>query len=516
MAENDGRSIRHHLQIARLAILVFLAAAVRSVAITRPFLGNFATKNVVHAMIARNWALGRCGMFYPALDCLAAGKRSLHMLEFSLSAYLTGAIWRLCGGSLELWGRLTSVVFSVASVGLMYALVQRRHGPQAALAAAAVLAFSPVSIIYGQSLMVESSLVFFTLAAFFAWDRWCEKGSGLWLALAGLTLAVLWLTKVYPLVLVLPLGGMLWQATARSTGEQSLRKASVVAAVVVLALAAVPVAAWCVHAWCLTLPESPWADHIFDSMRGSAQRYRPPDPLLWDPDFYRQVLDDLATVVLTPVGFCLFLVGLTDRQWRSYALWLAAMVILVLALPRKFYEMNYYYVATLPPLCIVAGLGWRQLQQKLRLSRWAVLMFVGVGLLFSLRYSVRAAFITPEEDWGVVAAGSAVQKLAAEEEPVVTMHGTGIALLYYCNRPGWTVPATTPNLQQVLEDCRRQGARYLVVAGPDAASPPAAVTRHPLVAAGERYRIYRLLPWEESGRENDSHVPATNKPALGQ
>ena len=82
--------------------------------------------------------------------------------------------------------------------------------------------------------------------------------------------------------------------------------------------------------------------------------HRPPHPLLRSPDFYRQVLDDLAGVVLTPVGFALLLAGLLGRAWRREAAWLLAMLILVAALPLKFYEMDYYWMAVLPPLAIVA------------------------------------------------------------------------------------------------------------------------------------------------------------------
>ncbi len=487
----DGRSSQ---PIYAIYLVVALAATIRLLGITRPLLGNFATKNVVHAMIARNWALGRCGLLYPALDCLANGRRSLHMLEFSLSAYLTGAVWKLCGGSLELWGRLTSVLFSVASVGLMYCFVRGRHGTVAAVGAAAMLAFSPVSIIYGQSFMLDASLVFFTLAAFCAWERWCKSGKWSWAATATVSLAALWLTKVYLLVLVLPLLGMLWQVGPAGRQQPGFPGKRLLSAMLLLWLAALPVAAWCVHAMRLAAPGSPWADHIFASLQGNAERYRPPDPLLWNPDFYRRLLDDLTGVILTPLGFCLVLAGFVHRSWRQYALWLAAMIVLVLALPRKFYEMNYYYVATLPPLCIMAGLGWQVIAERLRPGRKATAALLAIGLLIALRYSVRPAFITPEEDRGVVAAGKAIQQLTAAEEPVVTMHGTGIALLYYCNRPGWAVAPATANLPAVLERHRKQGARYLVLAGPDALAPPPAVARHRLVLTGPRYRIYRLLP----------------------
>jgi len=511
--------------------LLALTAVVRLPEITRPLLGNFATKNCVYAMIARNWAEGRAGLFYPTVDVLKGGSRSWHMLEFPVSAYLSGGLWKLLGGSLDTWGRATAVAFSVGSVAIMFLFVRRRHGHSAATAAALALALAPVSIIYGQSFMLEASLVFFTLATFYALDRWggplaripqhsvplldvrqavmrspaphcfceavahCELPSAVgqkrgpgrigWLVAADVSLALLLLTKIYMLVVLLPLAGEVfrWRPAAGRRPR--------CAVLAVLLVAIMPAAFWYAFAYRTASPEGPFAERIFYSVRQSADAQLTAYRLLSSADFYRQILDDLTGVVLTPIGFVLALVGLTHRQWRQHAVWLLAMVLLVAALPRKFHEMNYYYMAVLPPLCIMAGLGWQVIGERVRSgptnlrSVPAVAGLLLVALLFSFRYAVRPAFVTPQEDRGVLEAARLVQQLTAEDEPVVTMHGTAIDLLYYCRRPGWAVAPDAPELEAVLADCRRQGARYVVVVGEGP-------LLESLVAWGEDFRIHRL------------------------
>jgi hypothetical protein len=506
-----------------------LTAAVRLMGIARPLLGNFATKNCAYAMIARNWAEGRAGLFYPTLDVLKGGSRSLHMLEFPVSTYLTGGLWKMLGGSLDVWGRATAVAFSVGSVALMFLFVRRRHGHDAATAAALAMTLAPVSIIYGQCFMLEASLVFFTLATFYALDRWLRAGDG-WpksghparwagmcgchtphrrLLMAGVWLSLLLLTKVYMLVVVLPLGVMVLRSDRRRrvAGVDGHRAEGLVGEppesraggglrptarhpawpgfAAILTLAIWPAACWYAFAYRTASPEGPLAKHVFYSVRQSTEAQLTAYRLLCRPGFYRQILDNLTGVVLTPIGFVLVLAGLLDRQWRQYAAWLLAMVVLVVALARKFHEMNYYYMAVLPPLCIMAGLGWRVIQQRLRPGPKPVALLVAVALLLSFRYAIRPAFITPEEDRGVLDAARLVQRLTAEDEPVVTMHGTTIDLLYYCRRPGWAVAPDTPQLEAVLEDCRRQGARYVAVVGKGP-------LLQSLVACGEDFRIHRL------------------------
>jgi hypothetical protein len=142
-------------------------------------------------------------------------------------------------------------------------------------------------------------------------------------------------------------------------------------------------------------------------------------------------------------------------------------------------------MAVLPPLCIMAGLGWQVIHQRVRPGRVAVAVVLLAALILSLRYAYRPAFVTPEEDRGVVQAARQVRRLTASDEPVVTMHGSTIDLLYYCRRPGWAIAPDTPELESVLADCRRCGARYVVVVG-----------RGPilqaLVAHGKGFRVHRL------------------------
>ncbi|MDD4267625.1 MAG: hypothetical protein GXY25_06690 [Pirellulaceae bacterium] len=494
--------LTHSLRVrhfpALVLFLVVFATAYRSLGITRPLVGNFSTKSVIYAMIARNWAEGRAGLFYPTMDVLVGGQRSLHMLEFSVSAQLTGALWRWLGGSLDVWGRATSVAFMAAAILLLVALVRARHGQAAALGAGLTLALSPISVVYGQTFMLDASIVLFTLAVFYSADRWLAGGNPAWLVPLCVSFALLLLTKVYLVVLLLPLGAMtLWPGLFGPGQSQAVgpRPRRFLLGLGTAILALIPVALWCLHALRTAAPGSPHAAHIYSCLQGNAMSYRPPDPLLFSADFYVRALDDLTSVILTPVGFALFLAGFLGRHWLGYLPWLAAMVLLVLALPRKFHEMNYYYLAVLPPLCIVAGLGWQAVRQSLRPGRAAIAGLLIVAIAFSLRYAAKPAFSTPDEDRAVVAAGRAVQTLTSPGEPVATMHGGGITLLYYCNRPGWFIAPETGDLKRALEECRRQGAGWLVVAGPEG-EDDRLDGRIGRTAAelGSGYRIYALAP----------------------
>ena len=191
------------------------------------------------------------------------------------------------------------------------------------------------------------------------------------------------------------------------------------ALVAVLALAVLPVALWCVHVLRTASPGGPLAGRVFYSLGEGAAAQRAGYSLLGSPDFYRQMLDDLTGVTLTPVGFVLALAGLCHRRWRRYAVWLLAMIVLPLALPRKFHEMNYYFMAVLPPLCIMVGLGWDVVRRRIRPGPMATAVLLLAAVVLSLRYAARPAFVTPAEDRAVVAAAREARRLIPEDEPVV-------------------------------------------------------------------------------------------------
>jgi hypothetical protein len=482
---------------------MLLAVLLRLPGVNRPLVGHFATKNVSYAMIARNWVKGRSPAWYPAMDCMTGGERGWHLLEFPVAAYLAGAAWAVFGGSLDVWGRATTIAFSTVAVMLLFLLVRRWHGHAAAWGAGVMLALSPVAIIFGQSFMLETSVTFFSVASFFCFDRWRVGRQRRWLALAATSFALLLLTKIYMLVSVLPLAVMAMRAYDR--GDRTTQGAGPSRALarqygfelfVAAALALAPALAWCTNVSRVSSPGNPLSQRVFYSLRQSADVHQAPQRLLVTPSFYRKLLDDFTGPVLTPLGFALCLAGLMNRGWRRHAPWFASMALLVAALPAKFYDLLYYHVVLLPPLCILAGLGWHLVEERLRPGRMAIVGLFAVGLLLSLRYSIGPAFSTPAEDRSVTAAAAALREFAEANQPVLTMHGWCTDLLYYCDRPGWGVSPDDPRLGERFALARRNGARWCVATnlGEVDRSPQAAaaLADWTLVREGDDFRVYRL------------------------
>ncbi|MBL8826798.1 MAG: glycosyltransferase family 39 protein [Planctomycetaceae bacterium] len=473
-----------------LALLVLAAIGVRSLDVTRPLVGQFATKNVVYAMIARNLARGEAeSIWRPTVDVVKAGHKSWHLLEVPLTAYVAGWGWQQFGGSLDAWGRGVSIVCSGLSVLLLFALVRRWHGDDAAWGASFALAFAPVSIIYGQMFMLEASVVLLTLGMFWSLELYLVERRG-WALLTMLaSLAGLLLTKIYLLVL-LP---VVIATTVRFMrhGGSWIRGGNVLGWLV---FAVIPAGLWLREVFAIAADPG-LAPRVFFSLADSARTHVDSHGILASASFYTRLVTELIVRDLTPLGLLLSCGAFLTRDWRRHGVWLAVTGLLVLAMPRKFYEMNYYHLVTLPVLCVLVGLGWQAIRQRWTIPRWGIAVGAIVWIAWSVRFSLGPAYGVPPEDRFVTTAAAAVRARLPDDEPIATLHGSTLDLLYYCDRSGWAL-VVGDDLERQLNDVRTQGAKHLVVTGLELfdAHPAAVETLSKLrcLDNSDGYRIYAL------------------------
>ncbi|MFI9009413.1 ArnT family glycosyltransferase [Actinosynnema sp. NPDC053489] len=117
--------------------------------------------------------------------------------------WVSGLFARVFGFSS--WTALApQAVEGVLAVWLLYAAVKRTSGAVAGLIAGAALAITPVAVLVFRFNLPDSLLVLLMVAAAYCTVRAVEKGSGWWLALAGVAIGFAFLAKMGQAFLVLP------------------------------------------------------------------------------------------------------------------------------------------------------------------------------------------------------------------------------------------------------------------------------------------------------------------------
>ncbi|MEV7328416.1 glycosyltransferase family 39 protein [Micromonospora sp. NPDC093244] len=186
----------------------------RSPAWTRPALATLLLATAVLYI----WGLGASGWansFYAA--AVQAGSvsakaflygssdaaNSITVDKTPASLWLMALSVRLFG--LNSWAMLVpQALCGVASVGVLYATVQRWYGPVAGLIAGAVLAVTPVATLMFRFNNPDALLVLLLVAGAYATVRAVETASTRWIVLVGVLVGFGFLTKMLQAFLVVP------------------------------------------------------------------------------------------------------------------------------------------------------------------------------------------------------------------------------------------------------------------------------------------------------------------------
>ena len=153
-----------------LVLVLLLAAALRLWKIDSP-IGGFHGFNEAHyTLIAKGFLEGG------SLLAPTPGGGYLFLETPPLLPYLLFAVFKVAGISI-LAGRLVSVAASLGLVLVTFWLGRRLFSASAGLAAAVLVAVSPVSVLTGRNIQADSLCLCLLAAAYFLWGK-AESGSG--------------------------------------------------------------------------------------------------------------------------------------------------------------------------------------------------------------------------------------------------------------------------------------------------------------------------------------------------
>ena len=420
-------------------VIILASVALRLAGITRPLLGNFGDYQASQGMVAQFFVNHHfTTLLYPQTHVLVGGEPSLVLQFYPVASLIAALLFSVFKGSLDFWGRLQAVVFFALSAYFLYRLVAKRLGEKIALATLVAFSLCPLTIIYGQSFMNEMATVFFTVLFFHELLRFIEFRSPFAFLLSALSLSLVLLMRPNALYLGLPALWLVFEEGRSRDGAPN----SGMAFLVLLALAMVIPGLWYFHTWRV----SQTASNIYMSVFPQLQvRSTFLTPLVFQTDYYRQLVDSLAGVALTPIGFTLFLVGLfacllKEKKARFFLVWCLAFFGSSLLIPRKLVDHNFYWLHFVVAGSAFVGLGFdlivRALPQGRGMRKVALVVFLALSFLVSMRYAAHPAFKTPEGERHTLAIAKKLAEVTDKTKSRVVVQGTR-TFLYYADRLGW-------------------------------------------------------------------------------
>ncbi len=412
--------MKRGIEIAIVTLLVVLGFGVRLYKINNPVADWHSWRQADTASVTRNFVKSGVNLFLPRFDDLSdisahgfnlAGYRLVEFPIFNLLHY--GLVKLIPFGTLEMWGRMVSILASLVSAICIYFLVKRYATPNAALVAMAIFLFMPFNIYFSRVILPDPLMVALALTAVVVFPK--HKWVGLVLgALAILVkptavfilLPIVFAWRFAPLILLGPF--LVWRMWQLQHPE------------------GIPGSTWLLN-----------GDHI--RFKGA---------------FWRWIFGDrLGRLMLGYWGIWPALEGITNLPKQLWWFLIGSLMYLVIFATGNV-RHDYYQIPIIPAVAIVVGIGIVSIWQRSWLRKGLIIVAVTFMLAFGW-YEVRGDYQV--NNYPIVLAGRAADRLLPQDAIVIADYNGDTAFLYQTNRKGF------PNVPLPIEEMvKRLGVSYYI------------------------------------------------------
>jgi hypothetical protein len=516
-----------------VAAFVLIGLLLRLKGIHNPLLDHPGWRQGDTGAIARNFAQLNFNIFYPQTEYNGAPPNYVE-LELQIVPFLAAVGYKLFGVH-EVFGRLIAIAFGLGTIAVVGFFARWLFASAVAgVAAMAIYTIVPGAIYYSRTFQPDGAMVFFLVAALYAWSRWIVDDDGrTWRGglLACVLLALAFLAKQVSLLALIPAAALILCHRELVEGQPQSRpwwrSFDKLRMTGVLAASLIPLALY--SPFVASHAEWHWASgimrlHIIPSFIGAFTSFHGFERKAID---FVKALRMLATTMLGPAGALLLVAGFCIRlRSKADAIlwgWLAGGLLytyVVVTVER----VDYYLYPLLPLGALVGGnLIARALERFGTTANARTGAVAGLAVLWLVALYVDRREIAPYYAWSqnVYVRSLALDKALAPGALIVIGHYDP-SLMYYIQRKGWM---EDPYLWTPFDEqsAIRKGSRYFIAVEPKRLARNAELAhwleRFPLLDPAAKWPVYetdpaKVLPgaearWQEFRRRERAHLPQT-------
>lgn len=414
------------------------------------------------AAVARNYVKQGINLLYPRYDDLSniqSGKdnpQGYRFVEFPLyNAAIAFLSKNLAILSLEVYGRLISIFFSLILIAAIYYLVLVEEGRLAAFFASLIFAAFPFFVFYSRVILPEMtalSLVFLSILTFYLFAKQTKKRSlafYFFFIISSIFLSFSLLVKPTTVFFLIPILYLFY----RAFGFNFLRSPSFY---LYLLIAFLPTALW--RIWISRFPEGiPAYDWLLYQVNTPQGR----QVIFLRPAFFRWIFQErILNLILGGYTALFFILGLLKKPKKSLLFFFIGLASLtyLFTFQGGNVQHDYYQILILPTLSIFSGAGIAFLveNKKIFLSsflNWSMIIIVLAFSFFFSYFKVRD-FYSDNKD--LVNIANIIRTVTEEEAKIVTDTTGDTTLLYLSKRRGYPAPTKEFN------DLKKDGMEYFV------------------------------------------------------
>lgn len=400
-------------------------------------------------------------------------------VEFPLFNVIHVALYSVFGiWSIDVWARLTTILFSLAATTFIFLLVRKYLSVRAAYAAAFFYAFLPFSIFYGRTVLPDTAMIASVLGGIYFFSVWVDRKSQdissyiyLFISLV-FTIASL-LFKPYALFFLLPIAVL----SIEKFGFSAFKK---IPLWIFAILSVIPLAVW--RMWITQFPEGiPVSSWLFNAGN-----------IRFKGAYFYWIFGERISQLILGYYVTFAIIGLfkkaTEKHFWFYISFFISSLAYLIVIARGNVQHDYYQIAIVPSLAILIGRGIDfilSIPGKLNKVIAVAIIVVSTFLMFSLSwYHVRDYFNINNRS--MVEAGIAADKLLPKNAKVIAPREGDTTFLYYINRQGW------PHFQASTEELIQKGATHMIILEPSDQSIAEYAQQYSIIASESAYIIMEL------------------------
>jgi 4-amino-4-deoxy-L-arabinose transferase-like glycosyltransferase len=447
------------LDFVILGIVLIVAFAVRLYKIDAPLADFHSWRQADTAAVARNFERGGFNLLVPKYDDLSNLQSGIdnpngyRFVEFPVyNAAFAGLHIAFPALSLEVWGRVVAVLFSLLCIASLYYLALVEAGRSAAIFTAITYSIMPVFVYFSRVILPETPAIALAIFSIFLLHLFTtEKSKGkqvLWIVLSGVAFSVSLLIKPTAIFYGLPLL-MLFIRKYKYTTPKQLH------VFLYFALIAVPFLVW--RYYITTFPEGiPSSNWLFTQVNTSEGLKE----IFMRPAFFRWIFyERLNNLILGGYLTVFFILGIIRKQKTFIPLSIiAAGFIYIFVFQGGNVQHEYYQVIAFPAIALAIGLGVGLIIESTKTFLHPLMTVPTIVVLFAASalfswYQVNGYYAIPQD---LLLMAKIIQTFTKPTDKIVADRMGDTTLLYLADRKG------APLLYREPDEMKKMGYKYIL------------------------------------------------------
>lgn len=443
-----------------LLFILVIAFVLRLYKINIPLADFHSWRQVDTAAVARNYVKNGVDLFRPTYDDLSnvqsgiINPQGYRMVEFPIYNAIIAISYKIFPiFSLEIWGRLVSIIFSLIIISVIYYLLLKEAGRISAIFASITYAIFPFFVFFSRVILPETTALSFSMMAIFFFyintEHKTKKlisiiyhlGSSIFFACAllikptiifyGLPIFIIFLRK-YKFSFIKQINFYLY-----------------------FMIAFLPLIFW--RNYIKNFPEGiPVSDWLFTSVN-TDQGLK---SILFRPSFFRWIFfERINNLILGGYLTFFFILGTIAKQKKYFLLsFVFAALGYIFVFQGGNLQHEYYQTLILPALAMMVGLGVGFIYRTMNefINPFFVSTLITFIFIFSLYFSYFRVGDYYQYSQELVQEANIINNLTGKDDLIVTDRTGDTTLLYLSNRRG------APAIFRDPVELQKLGYKYLI------------------------------------------------------